>query len=72
MKNIMHPYDIRHETDMVEPLDFNRRSRLKDVDKCFKSVDKATATITKELKGWSMAKYAKKSKKLGRTFSKRK
>ena len=37
MKTIMQPYNIRHETDMVEPLDFNRISRLKDVDKCFKA-----------------------------------
>jgi len=37
MKKIMHQYDITHETDMVEPLDYNRRSRLKDVDKSFKA-----------------------------------
>lgn len=37
MKKIMHPYDITHETDMVAPLDYNRKSRLKDVDRCFKA-----------------------------------
>ncbi len=37
MKKIMHPYDIAHEADMVEPLDYNRRSRLKDIDRCFKA-----------------------------------
>jgi len=37
MKKIMHAYDITHETDMVEPLDYNRRSRLKDVDRSFKA-----------------------------------
>lgn len=37
MKKIMHSYDITHETDMVEPLDYNRRSRLKDVDRSFKA-----------------------------------
>ncbi|MDO9263226.1 MAG: FAD/NAD(P)-binding protein [Desulfosalsimonadaceae bacterium] len=37
MKKIMHAYDITHETDMVEPLDYNRRSRLKEVDRSFKA-----------------------------------
>lgn len=41
-----------------------------DVGKCFKSVDKATAKITKQLSGWSMAQYAKKSKGLGETLQK--
>ena len=40
------------------------------VDKCFKKVEKATASITKNLSGWSMAVYAKKSKKLGTTLEK--
>ncbi len=31
------PYDITHEVDMRLPLDFNRRSRLKHVDKVFKA-----------------------------------
>ena len=35
-----HPYDVTREAEMVEPLDFNRRSRLKHVDRAFK------ATIT--------------------------
>jgi NAD(P)H-flavin reductase len=33
----MHPYDVAHEADMAEPLDYNRRSRLKDVERCFKA-----------------------------------
>ena len=37
MKKIMHPYDIAHEADMMEPLDYHRRSRLKDVERCFKA-----------------------------------
>ncbi len=41
-----------------------------DVGKCFKNVEKATSSITKNLKGWTMAEYAKKSKKLGNTLEK--
>jgi sulfhydrogenase subunit gamma (sulfur reductase) len=37
MKSLIHPYDVTQESDMVEPLDFNRRSRLKDVDRTFKA-----------------------------------
>ena len=37
MKPVLHPYDVTQETDMLEPLDFNRRSRLKHVDKTFKA-----------------------------------
>jgi sulfhydrogenase subunit gamma (sulfur reductase) len=32
----IHHYDITREAEMLEPLDFNRRSRLKHVDKVFK------------------------------------
>jgi NAD(P)H-flavin reductase len=31
------PYDITQEVDMQQPLDFNRRSRLKHVDRVFKA-----------------------------------
>jgi hypothetical protein len=41
-----------------------------DVDKCFKSVEKATTKITKALSGWDMATYAKKSKGLGTLLEK--
>jgi NAD(P)H-flavin reductase len=34
---ILHPYDITQESEMLEPLDFNRRSRLKHVDGTFKA-----------------------------------
>ncbi len=37
MKPLSQPYDISHEVDMKLPLDFNRRSRLKHVDKVFKA-----------------------------------
>ncbi len=37
MKRLIHPYDVTQESDMLEPLDFNRRSRLKHVDKTFRA-----------------------------------
>jgi sulfhydrogenase subunit gamma (sulfur reductase) len=37
MNAILHPYEVQLEEEMLEPLDFNRRSRMKDVDKCFKA-----------------------------------
>ncbi len=37
MNSISQPYDITQEVDMLEPLDFNRRSRLKHVDKVFRA-----------------------------------
>jgi sulfhydrogenase subunit gamma (sulfur reductase) len=37
MKTLLHPYDIEKETEIMEPLDFNRRSRLKHVDRTFKA-----------------------------------
>lgn len=37
MKRLIHPYDVTQESDMSEPLDFNRRSRLKHVDKTFRA-----------------------------------
>lgn len=41
-----------------------------DVDKCFKSLDKATAKIAKTLGGWTTKTYTKKSKDLGTTLEK--
>jgi len=38
MKILTHPYDIKQDEDMMQPLDFNRRSRLKHVDKTYKSL----------------------------------
>ena len=35
--SIIHPFDISEESEMRQPLDFNRRSRLKDVDRTFKA-----------------------------------
>lgn len=37
MSAILPPYEVTREEEMMEPLDFNRRSRLKDVDKSFKA-----------------------------------
>jgi sulfhydrogenase subunit gamma (sulfur reductase) len=37
MSVILHPYDVRQESDILEPVDFNRRSRLKHVDRLFKA-----------------------------------
>jgi len=37
MKNLFQPYDVSLESEMLEPLDFNRRSRLKGTDRCFKA-----------------------------------
>ena len=37
MKNLFQPYDVSLESEMLEPLDFNRRSRLKETDRCFKA-----------------------------------
>ncbi len=37
MNTFLHPYDVTKDVDMMEPLDFNRRSRLKDVDRSFKA-----------------------------------
>jgi len=37
MKDLFQPYDVSLESEMLEPLDFNRRSRLKETDRCFKA-----------------------------------
>ncbi len=37
MNTQIHPYDVTKESDMLQPLDFNRRSRLKNVDQTFKA-----------------------------------
>jgi sulfhydrogenase subunit gamma (sulfur reductase) len=37
MKNLFQPYDVSLESEMLESLDFNRRSRLKETDRCFKA-----------------------------------
>ena len=37
MSVIIHPYDVRQELEILEPVDFNRRSRLKHVDRLFKA-----------------------------------
>lgn len=37
MTSLFRPYYITHEADMMQPLDYNRRSRLKHVDQVFRS-----------------------------------
>jgi sulfhydrogenase subunit gamma (sulfur reductase) len=37
MSVILHPYDVRQESDILQPVDYNRRSRLKHVDQLFKA-----------------------------------
>jgi len=37
MKALFLPFDVSLESEMLEPLDFNRRSRLKDMDRSFKA-----------------------------------
>ncbi|MCP4678962.1 MAG: oxidoreductase [Deltaproteobacteria bacterium] len=37
MSVILHPYDVRQELEILEPVDFNRRSRLKHVDRLIKA-----------------------------------
>jgi len=37
MTSLLEPYDVTRENDMSQPLDYNRPSRLKHVDKVFKS-----------------------------------
>jgi len=37
MTSLFRPYYITHEADMIQPLDYNRRSRLKHVDQVFRS-----------------------------------
>ncbi len=37
MNTLFHAYDVNRESEVLEPLDFNRRSRLKHVDKTFKA-----------------------------------
>lgn len=37
LSTIFHPYDVRQEEEIGEPLDFNRRSRLKHVDRVYRA-----------------------------------
>ena len=37
MDTLFHPFDLTREAEILEPLDFNRRSRLKHVDQTFKA-----------------------------------
>jgi len=37
MRTVLLPHDVTQESEMLEPVDFNRRSRLKHVDRVFKA-----------------------------------
>jgi NAD(P)H-flavin reductase len=37
MSTPFHVFDVSRDSEMLEPLDFNRRSRLKHVDRCFEA-----------------------------------
>lgn len=43
---LLHPYDVRTEAEIQEPLDFNRRTELKDVDRVFKAEITNIVTLT--------------------------
>ncbi len=46
MSVTLQPYDVRHEPDIQDPLDYNRRTRLKHVDKVFKAEITNIVTLT--------------------------
>ena len=50
MTTLLHPYDVTKETQMLEPLDFNRLSRLKHVDKVYKAAITSIITLTEKEK----------------------
>ncbi|MFC1482006.1 FAD/NAD(P)-binding protein [Candidatus Neomarinimicrobiota bacterium] len=50
MTTLLHPYDVTQENDMLLPLDFNRRSRLKHVDHTFESEIINIISLTKNEK----------------------
>ena len=37
MTTLFHPYDVTLEAEIIEPVDFKRRSRLQHVDRCLKA-----------------------------------
>jgi NAD(P)H-flavin reductase len=50
MTTLLHSYDVTKETQMLEPLDFNRLSRLKHVDKVYKAAITNIITLTEKEK----------------------
>ncbi|MEW6071723.1 MAG: FAD/NAD(P)-binding protein [Planctomycetota bacterium] len=46
MNGPVHPYDVTQEAEMLEPLDFNRRSRLKHADRAFKATITSIVRLT--------------------------
>jgi len=50
MSVILHPYDVRQESDILQPVDFNRRSRLKHVDQLFKAEITNVVSLTDQEK----------------------
>jgi NAD(P)H-flavin reductase len=43
---ILRAFDVKRETEMLEPVDFNRRSRLKHVDRVFKATITSIVPLT--------------------------
>jgi sulfhydrogenase subunit gamma (sulfur reductase) len=50
MSVILHPYDVRQESDILQPVDYNRRSRLKHVDQLFKAEITNVVSLTDQEK----------------------
>jgi len=50
MTPLLHTYDVTREEEIRAPLDFNRRSHLKHVDRCFKAEIASTLRLTEKEK----------------------
>lgn len=50
MTTLLHPYDVTRDEKIREPLDFNRRTYLKDVDRNFKAEISSTIRLTEKEK----------------------
>jgi NAD(P)H-flavin reductase len=50
MTPLLHPYDVNREEEMLEPLDYNRRTRLKHVDMAFKAEISSIIRLTEKEK----------------------
>ena len=46
MTALLHSYDVTREDEIREPLDFNRRTHLKDVDRTFKAEISSVLCLT--------------------------
>ena len=50
MSTLLHPYDVTQEADMLQPVDFNRRSRLTHVDRVFPATLTSIIPLTEQEK----------------------